>query len=325
MNRLKYLGITILALILAGCGQTVVESLKVSENPSGYAPGSGKSIVVLPFADYSKGNIESAFRRNMTITESLTDHLSLNGFNLPVQEDVFEYLVDQNIISLSPYDGSVNSTLTTELSNEWSDEMKGKIRQYVDEMKIERQGKALASAGSHGLTTKELARIGRHFDADYIMRGRILEYKTRQDPSWEPWKKGFIPFVNGGMNKILFGFADSDQYDERNEGLTGGWGAGLTAYGITESTIEGLTWGAIGYGMGQVSHTSGKTEQAAVQMRIWVQDAATGEIVWTNRMRVLVSPESYFADNQYDALFNTAIEKSVSTLMDHFVTHAYNL
>ncbi|MBW2659624.1 MAG: hypothetical protein JRC87_08570 [Deltaproteobacteria bacterium] len=326
MNRLKYLGVTILALILAGCGQTVVESLKVSEGPSLHARGGGRSIVVLPFADYSKGNIESAFRRNLTITESLTDQLSLNGFNLPVQEDVFEYLVDQDVISLSPYEVNTNSTLTTELSNDWSDEMKGEIQGYIDETKAEHQGKVLASAGAHGLTTKELSKLGRHFNADYIMRGRILEYKTRKDPSWEPWKRGFIPFVNGGLNKIMFGFADSDEYDKRNEGLTGGWLAGLTAYGITDSAIGGLTWGAIGYGMGVVSHTSNQNaDQAAVQMRIWVQDAATGDIVWTNRIRVLVSPESYFADNQFDALFNTAIDKGVTTLMDHFVTYAYDL
>ena len=60
-------------------------------------------------------------------------------------------------------------------------------------------------------------------------------------------------------------------------------------------------------------------------MRVWVQDAATGDVVWTNRIRVLVSPESYFADTQYDALFNTAIEKGVTTLVDNFVTYAYDL
>jgi hypothetical protein len=326
MNRLKYLGITILALFLAGCGQTVVETLKVTEGLSRYAPGSGKSIVILPFADYSEGNIESAYRRNLTITESLTDRLTINGFGLNVQEDVFAYLVDQGVISLSSYDNHANSTLTTELSNEWSGVMKGEIQRYLDEMESESKGSALSSAGAHGLTTKKLAKIGRHFNADYIMRGRILEYKTRQDPSWEPWKKGLIPFVNGGLNRIVFGFADSDEYDERNEGLTGGWLAGLTAYGITNELVDSLIWGAVGYGMGTVSHTSsGNADQAAVQMRVWVQDAATGDVVWTNRIRVLVSPESYFADTQYDALFNTAIEKGVTTLIDNFVTYAYDL
>jgi hypothetical protein len=35
---------------------------------------------------------------------------------------------------------------------------------------------------------------------------------------------------------------------------------------------------------------------------------------------VKVTPESIFADNQYDSLFNKAIEKGVTTLVDNFVT-----
>ena len=53
MNRLKYLIIGILALVLAGCGQTVVETLNVPEGAGPNAPGYGKRIVILPFADYS--------------------------------------------------------------------------------------------------------------------------------------------------------------------------------------------------------------------------------------------------------------------------------
>ena len=70
-----------------------------------------------------------------------------------------------------------------------------------------------------------------------------------------------------------------------------------------------------------MAYNGGKVDQAVVQMRIWVQEAATGNLVWTNRVRVQVSPETFFADSQYDALFNSAIEKSVSSLIDNFVTY----
>mgnify|MGYP001485724680 CR=1 FL=1 len=85
MDRLKYLITGILTLLLAGCGQTVVETLHVPNSPGYNAPGSGKSIVVLPFADYSQGNLQSAERRNMHITESFTDNLSSAGTGLPIQ------------------------------------------------------------------------------------------------------------------------------------------------------------------------------------------------------------------------------------------------
>ena len=56
-------------------------------------------------------------------------------------------------------------------------------------------------------------------------------------------------------------------------------------------------------------------------MRIWVQEAATGNVVWTNRVKVQVSPESVYADNQYDTLFDSAITKGVTSLVDNFVTY----
>jgi hypothetical protein len=55
----------------------------------------------------------------------------------------------------------------------------------------------------------------------------------------------------------------------------------------------------------------GDVPQAVVQLRIWVQDAYTGNVVWTNRTNVQVSPQSFFADYQYDNLFETAVEPAI--------------
>lgn len=335
MNRLKYLVIGILALALSGCGQTVVETLNITEGPASNAPGSGKSIVILPFADYSQGNIESAKRRNMTITEAMTDRLVSNGFGLPVQEDVFEFLVKQDVIQLAAYKAANTTSLDDELTNDWSNVMKAQILQYKSQVENEVYRSANTSPGAHALTKKKIAKIGRHFDADYVVRGRILEYKTRDEASWAPWKKGILPFVNGGASRILNGFASSDEYDERNESITGAliggrlahkqgtwpWDDGKTIFGMADNSFNTVLWGGVGWAMGSVTHSSGKIDQATVQMRIWVQETSTGNVVWTNRVRVLVSPETFFADNQYDTLFNKAIEKGVATLVDHFVEY----
>ena len=69
----------------------------------------------------------------------------------------------------------------------------------------------------------------------------------------------------------------------------------------------------------------GDVPQAVIQIRIWVQDAYTGNIVWTNRTNVEVSPQSVFADYQYDALFETATEKAVAGLMNDFAYTVYNV
>ena len=337
MERIKYLLLGILVLTAGGCGQTVVETLNVPAPPAYNAPGSGKTIVILPFADYSYGdNIASAHRRNMMVTETLTDRLVANGFALPVQEDVFGYLVAQQVINLIPYEKRSSKSLENELSGDWSDVMKGEIKKYMEIENLENSRGPSESPGAHSLTPAAVAKIGREFHADYVVRGRILEYKTRQDTSWEPWKKGLIPFVNGGTNRLLFGFASSDAYDELNESTTGGvigarlgyedanwpWGSGDTILGISGGDeANAILWGGVGMQIGKQSHQSGRVDQAAVQLRVWIQEATTGNVVWTNRVSVKVSPESVLADNQYDLLFNKAIEKGVTTLGDNFVTY----
>ena len=211
--------------------------------------------------------------------------------------------------------------------------MKEEISRYIQTQQNADSNSTLSSPGTHGLTPNSIMKIGNYFKADYIMRGRILEYKTRQEVSWAPWKKGIIPVVAGGSSQMLFGFAHSDQYDEQNWTVTGGmlgaWVASDQAWPINKdktifgSAVEGNTvaWAVAGATLANMSHNSGKIDQAVVQLRIWVQEAATGNVVWTNRVQVQISPESIFADSQYDILFDQAVEKGVSTLVDNFVTY----
>ncbi|MDO8946927.1 MAG: hypothetical protein Q7U88_07185 [Desulfocapsaceae bacterium] len=339
MKRLHYALVGLMLLLLTGCGQTVVETLQVQQAAGSNAPGKGKTIVILPFADYTYADsLSAAHRRDMAITESLTDRLVAKGFALPIQEDVFDYMVDQSIISLVAYEQNNSVSLNNELSGEWSDVMKDQIRGYISEEQTQRDNQVSASPGTHGLTQQTVAKIGRKFNADYIVRGRILEFKTRQEHTWAPWKRGILPFISGTTSQVAFGFADTDQYDNWNNMIAGGtWGA-IIGHNVNgpwdtdgDSNILGISgsqdantilWGAVGALVGREAKNSGQVDQAVVQMRIWIQEAATGNVVWTNRVDVKVSPESILADKQYDALFNQAIEKGVTTLVDNFVTTA---
>jgi hypothetical protein len=336
MQKLKYLFYLLSAVLIAGCGQTVVETLHVPDPPNPNAPGKGQTIVILPFADYtSADDIAGAYRRNLSITEAITDRLVANGFGMAIQEDVFDYLVDQSIIDIVAYEGKHTESLSAELDSDWSDLMKTQLQGYI-ELQKRHSGKSISgSPGTHALDSKTIAKLGRKFNADLIVRGRILEYKTRQEATWAPWKKGLLPFINGGTNRILNGFASSDAYDQRNEALTGmliggiigynnatvPWGTDKTFWGMSDGMANTVFWAGAGAAAGMVSHSSGQVDQAAVQMRVWVQEAATGNVIWTNRVRVLVSPETVFADKQYDTLFNKAIEKGVDSLVDHFVSY----
>lgn len=334
MKYSRQMLVIFLTLLLGGCGATVKESLKV-QSTAHSAIGADRTIVVLPFADYSYAdNLETAYRRNLFISENLTDQFTRNGFHLPVQEDVFLYLVDQNIINIVAYDQKKTKSLEYELKSDWSDKMKGTLKQYMELSQQTGDASSVDSPGSHGLTQQEIVKIGRHFSADYIVRGRIIQYKDRLDPSWAPWKRGVVNFVTGVTNKVAFGQANSDQYDEMGNIIAGtsygaliGDGANWPYDGNPDQRIFGITggemgntvfWGAIGAGLGHMAHNSGKIPQAVVQLRIWVQDAYTGNVVWTNRVDVKVSPESVLADYQYDALFESATEKAVATLIEDF-------
>lgn len=336
MQKYRILLYLLTAVILSGCGQTVVETLQIQENPGGSGVGNDQTVLILPFADYSSAdNLAGAYRRNLSVNEAMTDKFVGYGFNIAIQEDVFSYLINEKIIDIIPYEGNITESLTAELDNEWSDVMKSLLRGYIKSQKMRNDKSISQSPGTHAVDTKAIIKMGRQFNADYIVRGRLLEYKTRQEATWAPWKKGILPFINGGTNRIINGFAASDAYDARNETLVGAtygaiigynnatmpWSKNEDLLGMVDGTANTVFWGTAGAGLGSVSHTSGKIDQATVQMRIWIQDGTTGEVVWTNRIRVLVSPQSVFADNQYDTLFNLAIDKAVTSLVDHFIAY----
>ncbi|MCL7486883.1 MAG: hypothetical protein M8357_01745 [Desulfobulbaceae bacterium] len=339
MNYSRYLLYVLLALLVSGCGQTVQKSLKVQPEMKSRA-GADKSIVILPFADYSYADdLETAYRRNIYITENLTDQLVSNSFHLPVQEDVFNYLISQNIINLVAYEDTKTTHLQREMNGEWSSVMKSHLQRYITQTKNAGNDQpVMESPGTHGLSQQEVVRIGRHFGADYIVRGRIIEYKTRVDPSWEPLKKGILTFLGGTTSRLAFGNATSERYDMTGYMLAGAVWGGLLGNGATfpwnpgqaDQTILGISggrdantifWGGVGSQFGEIAQKS-QASQAVVQLRIWVQDAYTGSVVWTNRVDVKVSPESVLADHQYDVLFESATEKAISTLVDNFVSQA---
>jgi len=314
-----HLLIGLLALLLCGCGTTVKESLKV-QTATKRPIGADKTVVILPFADYSNAdNLETAYRRNLLVSENLIDQFVSNSFHTPNNDDVFLFLVDQNIIHVVAYENSKPNSVEMALKSDYSNQMKKILQTSLEQSQPSGSGGPMDnSIGTRGLTPQEVVKIGRHFSADYIVRGTIIQFKDRQDPSWSPAKKGVIPFITGVTNKIAFGQAESEQYDTLGNMMAGGfYGATISAVSNGTST-ENLVWGSTGAVLGLMAEHTGKIPQAVVQLRVWVQDAYTGNIVWTNRVDVKVSPESVLADYQYDALFEKATEKAIATLVTDF-------
>ncbi len=326
-------------LILSGCGQTVQQTLHIAPHSQALHAGEGKTVVILPFADYSKHtDVHSAHRRYLNLTENLTDRLVTYGFHLPILEDVFSYLADRKIISIKSYAGGSPSLLQEELQGEWSSEMKKEISKYMGmEQAYTNKISSSNTPGTHGLTTRAVTKIGKDFSADYVIRGRIIEYKSGEEHTWAPWKMGVLPFVTETSDQIMFGTARSDKYDNWDNMAVSGTIGGILGHNSAEfpwnsdggNSVLGVDggehanaifWGAMGATLGQMAKNSGKVPQAVVQLRMWAQDAHSGDVVWTNRIEVRVAPESLFSDQHYNTLFNSATEKAVATLVDEFVS-----
>jgi len=337
-----------LALFVSGCGagQSVTETLHIPDTPTaGNVCATNKTLVLLPFADYSSDdNVISVHEKSRNVTEALTDKFTFKGFKMPVQEDVIQYLIDDKIIRISAQDGT--GPLKNELNGEWSDVMKGEMekwieadKEYISALGGDKSNPA-NSPGVHGLNKMAISKLGRKFSADYVVRGRIIEYNLQQEHSWELKKKGILPFVMGGATQAAFGFAETKDYDNLNNIALWGLAGSILGYNadtpfnpevttitptstISSGTSDAEFWNTVTWGLaaGTVAHLvnhSGQTPEAIVQLRIWVQDAATGEVVWTNRAEVKVAPESIYGDKRSGEMFKTAVNRATTLLVDDF-------
>lgn len=349
MSRMFLYGF--MALLISGCGQTVTETLHVPASaPAPVVCETDKTIVALPFADYSNADdLASVQQRSMIIMEALTDNLVAKGFRMPVQEDVFGYLVDKQIISQAAPGGS--QALANELNNNWSDAMKATLSDIMateDRMAGMKAAadSPLAAPGVHALDRNAVADLGKAFNADYVVRGRVVNYRIGKAHTWEPTRIGILPFVYNGVSRSVFGIAKSETYDNLDAIALGALIGGIAGYNgdypyepeVMTTTITGTTstttttgtsdaadtnallWGAVGATAAHLAKNGGDTPEAVVQLRVWVQDTSTGEVVWTNRVEVKVAPESVFGDTRQEALLERAVNNAVSTLVDDFWT-----
>lgn len=332
MPALRSLIIGLMAILLAGCGQLVSEKLAVSSSaPS--QPCAGKKIVVLPFADYSyQEDAERALRRNVDIMENLTARLTEKGFRMPVQDDLLKYLADNKIVKFNadvdtapPRPGYIKDAIVNDDS--WSQDMKIELAKLIDTPdkntvdQIHARGIALDQA--------TLAKIADNFNADLIMRGQIIKLDLDQENTWDPMKRGILPVIFGGSGRALIGVTNSEYYDSLGYVLAGaamGGAIGTTTsipYDSTEKLnperFNAMAWGIGGGAVGYLASKGGKANQAAVQLRLWVQDPKSGEVIWTNSVKVLVKPQSIFAETHEDKLFDTAITQATAALANDFV------
>ncbi|MDL1959160.1 MAG: hypothetical protein LWX01_10975 [Deltaproteobacteria bacterium] len=338
---------------LASCGQKIKDSVAPINTSVQYPDSSAKQIVILPLADYTMGvRPDDSLRRQIKIYEALMYRLAEKGFYIPVEEDVVQYLVDLGVIRIigQPSIHSSNSyrLITEELGSGWSDAMQEEIQKLVvknEQLGKSKQGYEITRVG---LDPGTIQQIGRRFGADYILRGRIVEYEVRDDNTLNPLEVGVLPFLFDTSSALLFGFAESEQYDLWQD-LTFGASMGALAGSYAETpyttpdkktTISGgshprfatkstsyhggnknhaaynaVAWGAAGASAAYLASKGGQVKQAVVQISLALQDASDGQIVWANRVEKQVKPISMWADPAVRIQIDRAVEEAATALI----------
>jgi hypothetical protein len=205
-----------------------------------------------------------------------------------------------------------------------------------------------------GLSKDIVMELGQALGVDMIIRGRIIEYGYKDVGTLNPFYRGIVPVVLDGVKDTLFGTTGAYGYEDGLEGIEDILiGAGL-GYGIgsniTHSTTHSRTslssgiitrpvsseytnknnYATEGAGIGALAGwmTSQRPKKAkrsaVVQVRIYAQDARTGDVLWSNRTEIEYTPCSYFAfsDTHPKVMFDKAVKQGVTVLMDNFFKDA---
>ena len=352
--------ITLLAAVLfASCGTTKVDSIHPMVQTASF--GEGKKIVILPFADYTPSDSPMGYWHGyVLIMESLQDEILRYGYMPVVNEDVISYLTDKKIINqekMTRKPSSADSMLKAELAKEWSDEMKVEIATVLLSNAKKRNAEYSRDMASEyktiALDAGVIRDIGRTFDADYIVRGRIMVFKTGREDSFNPLQTGVLPFFFNFGSRTAFGIAESENYEMIDKMAIGGLlGAAIAPSGwpIEESSADtvlsdahprfdgGLSaisgtsyaewntaiWGVAGSAVPHLAHKGGRVENGVVQLRMVVQDTRTGGILWTNRSEVKTMSEGVFSKKDADTLMSHAIQQLCERLVDSFAATENN-
>ena len=285
-------GVFAVALILLGLlswsglqGQTVKSP--IARGPFSLALAI-KKVAVLPFADHS--HCESFAQAlnwggNERITEKIRSYLAAKELIVSKQNKVSEVLVSKGMINLM-------KGVDRPLSFSWS-----LINRPHNPLMTESFIKSLIS--SHGITKplpkEEVIEIGKRLGVDTIVRGRISErkkvafleaFEKPKDPLM-----GVVPFRLSEIGPNAIGYATSEGYE-----------AELPRVDTTMVVRLKVT-------------SSPPVETSIIKIDVYLQNAETGEVEWSNRLELECPVE---CDGK---AIDAELSKGIKLLMDDFFSN----
>jgi hypothetical protein len=361
MNKKQLISAVVMIsfVLCLGCirGGTLKENIIPSYTPNvRYVPCNNivkipclRKVAIFPFADYSHQQDflgVTEWGGNIQIVEEITDHLVNHGISVAVQEDVNTLLADYNVIR--PIDkekyllfGTVEETDDSykqvgtpeyELTNyEHSPAMAEDLAQLINRQKKTQPGESaspILQGVTVGLSRDVITELGQILGVDMIIRGRIIEYGYKDVRTLNPFYRGFVPVIFDSMQDVMFGATNGYGYENGLDPLENiVLGSGL-GYGIGKQIGDG--YGAQGAGVGaaygwlSTRHPKMAKRSAVVQVRLYAQDARTGDVLWSNRAEIEYTPCSNYAfsSTHPKVMFDKAVKYGVNILMGNFFNDA---
>lgn len=345
-----------LAIALSGCSSPYVHRIEPVETTRKYLTQQARppipafrQVAVLPFADYSELTfLQDRGYPGQSVIEAVADQFVAHSVSVVPQEDVDRALLAMRVLpdlerqGVTPdpqtllYNGP--HTFNHEFDHH-GDEFRAALRDmgYSEELALPltssiRQARhdGAADAGVttddmvrvtnkvktrnvYGLTADQLVDLGHQLGVDAVVRGRILEYGLKKTPTVDPaYGLGILSKIAMGLDWLLLDWKDAGDYaaDEPREEVR-------RDVDWSRPRLGGNPMGPIATLVGGPPNLK---SSAIVQVRVYVQDARTGETLWSNRAEVETAPFSifHFDDQHLKSLFDEATEKAVAEVMQTF-------
>ena len=289
--------------------------------------GKWRKVAILPPSDYATGG-----KGSLLVYEALEDAFFSKGFMPAAKEDVWALLVQKGVIkAFDPKGLSPTSVvMLEELQGPWSPQMKRHLAEALATNMAKRESEETAA-----LDPEVVSGIARELGVRLVVRARILELGTGLYECYNPLVTGIVPFVfNVGQN-LIWGKASTEGYEFLGSegiqealawatelaqkaaiGAAAGWAVvDGTSPMEWERDVGALVGGSIGLG----SHLSGKAHEVRVRLRLLVQDAQSGDVLWTNSAEVRVVPETVFSPKDLETMKELAIREAANRLVENFV------
>ena len=339
-----YLIILLILCISFGCGKR----LYVEQEPKNFnfpKHGNVSKVLILPFSSFSVTSPNVWLSTNSLIYEAVSENFAMHKMLSVPFEDVFNLLKTNGFLNFSK--SKISHDLKEEYNNmEWSSSMRKEIGRIIAQEKITKNSNNQLNPILF-LTEKNIFKLNGLFNADFIVRGSITEFRIKKEDTLNPFKIGFINSPLKLISRALYGVGESSSWATGQQVFTGVIaGAVLGSFanepfnppGHTTKSVPllGTTvreskggptdydignaafWGAMGGFTSFVAAHGGKIPEIVVGLRVHFYNAKTKKLLWSNMVKVHVTPESQWSKQDADDLIKFAIKESVDKIFKSF-------